>query len=122
MSDYMTTNCIRLKTEFQNIKELLSIMNKDLLNVHMEDGKDLYEINEILEKDNIRIIDYNDELYVDIIICNDWSDGNDPEFYMSLADIKKIINQYKNKLNFKPTDIYILAHQWYNGCDEPYTC
>jgi len=122
MSDYMTTNCIRLKTEFQNIKELLSIMNKDLLNVHMEDGKDLYEINKILEKDNIRIIDYNDELYVDIIICNDWSDGNDPEFYMSLADIKKIINQYKNKLNFKPTDIYILAHQWYNGCDEPYTC
>ena len=125
MSDYMTTNCIRLKTDFSYIDDLLEHIDIEIDKSNFDDSEDmhenLYEINEQLENDNIRIIYYKNNYYVDIILYNDWLDGNDPEFYMSLAEIEKKIKEYEDILKFEPIDIIILAHQWYNGCEEPYT-
>lgn len=122
MSDYMTTNCIRLKTDFTNLEQVLENIQIEIKTSSFEEElENLYEINEQLEKDNIRIVYYEDCYYIDIILYDDWSDGNDPEFYISLTEIDKKIKEYEDILKFKPMDIIILAHQWYNGCEEPYT-
>jgi len=121
MSDYVTTNCIRLKTNFTSMKEILDNINVKINFADIHDEDCLYEINEQIKSHDIRVVHYEECYYIDIILYNEWSDGIEPDFYMSLKEIKSKIKEYKNIFKFKPVDIIILSHQWYNGCEEPYT-
>jgi hypothetical protein len=124
MSDYMTTNCIRIKTHFDSVQEVLIWINKEsIIPIYFKADENLYTLNNYLEQENLRIINYENTYYIDIILHDDWSDGQDAEFYMSLSEINNKINEYKVQWKeFDFDDVIILAHQWYNGCDEPYTC
>ena len=124
MSDYKHTIAFRIKP-FESFNRLLRTLNvfeeyNKIKNYEWcdTDREALLELNyEVLNDKNLRIIYYKDELYVDILYKNDWVDG-DFSFYMSTDDVKEIVD--KTGIQYVGV-ITIIAHSWYDGCDEPYT-
>jgi len=125
MSDYISTKCIRLHTQHQDLESILSYLGKSELynNLKEQDNLDIYEINEILEKENIRIIEYKNIYYIDIILQNEYGE-QEVSLYISFNEINNIIiDDFIDKYgNVEILDIIILAHNWYNCCEEPYSC
>ncbi|MFW5890632.1 MAG: hypothetical protein ACOCUI_00260 [bacterium] len=127
MSDYMNTQCIRLETEYQDVDGIIGYLGKTkVLNEVKEkwgENYSIYDLNEELEKDNLRIINYKNRYYIDIILHNKWADGEDVSFYMAIYDVNKKIFDFTKKYGkIHIKNIIILVHSWYNGCEEPYSC
>jgi len=125
MSDYVATKCIRLETEHQDLEKILNYLGKNELykNIKEDEGYlDLYEINEILEeKENIRIIKYKSNYYIDIILQNEYGE-TEIELYLSIKEINNIVDDFIDKYGYiKIINIIVLAFNWYNGSDEPYS-
>lgn len=128
MSDYVQTTCIRLKMNCNNEEDIIALLHKEDLLKELKDkyndfcfDKYLWDINQELESENIRIVHYQNFWFVDLILYNKYW-YSDYDLYMSLKEIHEKVREFQEKYQCTAyNDVLILAHTWYNGCDEPYT-